>query len=207
MKESFSGSIDWSDPGLADLINARAESARRLLDDENARDQSFVNRGVGLAALDGAVISRSLVAAGGIFREAWASPWLQLALGFYCAALFFLLVTVLAVLRGVLMPQESISLGIAELERYCQAETLDEPQALHQARTMAGVVDAVRRERERLAGKAKALRRSYCLFLTALLWVAMLGALIGIHGLAASGGQHGRRLGRPAARHLGSTKQ
>ncbi len=175
-------------------VDALLETVRHLLDEENARDQSFIARGVGLAGFVGIVVSLSTALGHGGLTGEWSAPWKGIALALYVVALTSLVGSVVVVIRTVLRPRETATLSLAEVERYPLPEYIYAPKTLTQGRTMAGLIDALAVERSRAGSKANGLQWSYRLLLAGLACISMLGALIGVRDANLTGGPNAGRI-------------
>jgi hypothetical protein len=187
------------EPQTEAAVDALLTTVRHLLDEENARDQSFVTRGVGLAGFVGIVISLSTGLGHDALAAGWGEPWKGVALALYAGALASLVGSVVVVVRTVLRPQEAASLGIAEVEKYPLPEYVYAPKVMNQGRTMRGLIDALVIERSRAGSKANGLHWSYRLLLVGLACISILGFLVGLHDANMIGGHHaGRAIGSGA---------
>lgn len=185
------------EPETEATVDALLETVRHLLEEENARDQSFNTRGVGLAGFVGIVISLSTALGHEALATDWGAPWKGIAVGLYAGALASLVGSVVVVIRTVLRPQEAASLGIAEVEKYPLPEYIYAPKVMNQGRTMRGLIDALVIERSRAGSKATGLHWSYRLLLAGLACISILGFLIGLHDANLIGGHHAGRAIEP----------
>jgi hypothetical protein len=185
------------EPETEATVDALLETVRHLLEEENARDQSFNTRGVGLAGFVGIVISLSTALGHEALATDWGAPWKGIAVGLYAGALASLVGSVVVVIRTVLRPQEAASLGIAEVEKYPLPEYIYAPKVMNQGRTMRGLIDALVIERSRAGSKATGLHWSYRLLLAGLACISILGFLIGLHDANLIGGHHAGRAVEP----------
>lgn len=175
----------------ADTVDALVESVRALLRDEDAREQSFTARGVGLSGFAGLIISlagavsAALVGpvTGSHASPPLAAPWKWIVVGLIIGSLLLLLATVAVVVLGVLLPREFASFSMAEVERYPRPEFVHQPRVMVQGRTLRGLVTALASERKKNARKAYRLRRAYQLLLEGLAGVTVLAIILGLHAV------------------------
>lgn len=156
------------DPATEATVDALLETVQHLLEEENFRDQSFNTRGVGLAGFAGIVVSLSTTLRNDALSAHWSSPWKDIALGLFAAALASLVSSVVVVVRKVLRPQESASLAIAEVQKYPLPQHIYGPKVMNQGSIMRGLIDALVIERSRAGSKASGLHWGYRLLLVGL---------------------------------------
>lgn len=174
-----------SDPLLSEEtkenVDALLETVRDLLKAEEARDQSFNARGVGLAGFVGIIVSLSTTVGRDALSANLAAPWEGIAVALFGAALIFLLSTVIMVVEGVLRPRESAHLGYEDVERYALPEYVFRPKVLNQGSTMRGLIDVLAIERRRATAKSQWLHRGYRSLLLGLACIATLGFILALH--------------------------
>jgi hypothetical protein len=185
------------DPKTEATVDALLETVRRLLEEENSRDQSFNTRGVGLAGFVGIVVSLSTTLGLDALAANWGAPWKGIAVGLFAGALASLVGSVVVVVTKVLRPRESASLGIAEVEKYPLPEYIYRPKVMNQGSVMRGLIDALVIERSRAGSKAAGLHWGYRLLLVGLACISILGFLLGLHDAKLIGADHARRPSKP----------
>jgi hypothetical protein len=91
-----------------------------------------------------------------------------------------LLTAAAAVALWVLLPKEHVGLGMSYLERFPNwSEIRKEPEQV-QGEAMAGLIEAIAKERGINGDKARAIRLAYSLLLAGLVAAAFLGSILGI---------------------------
>lgn len=179
-------------------VDALLETVRHLLEEESARDQSFNARGVGIAGFVGIVVSLSAALGRDALSVGWDSPWKGIAVGLFAGALTALLSALVILLAKVLMPKESVSLSIEEVERYPLPEFVYAPKVMNQGSTLRGLIEALVIQRARASSKAGGLHWSYRLVVIGLTCISILGFLLGLHEANLLGARHAKRDARPA---------
>lgn len=174
------------DPRLDDeetekVVDALVDTVRALLDEENARDQSFNVRGIGLAALVGIIGSLTISLGRDALQAPWGSPWKSIAVGLFAAALVALVAAAVCVLVRVLHPRESATLAISEVERYQFPDYVFERKVMNQGKTLRGLIEALAIERDRINHKSRGLQTAYWLLIVGLTAIAIQGFLLGLH--------------------------
>jgi len=152
----------------------------RLLDDERARDTSFIGRAVGIAGFAGIVATLSGSVTDDLLGAPLAEPWKTLSVVVFVIAMLSLALAVFFVIHGVLQPRESLSLGADEIRRYPTWEFVGADKALVQGRTLLGLTRALLGQRARNDDKANALKRAYSSLLVGLLAIVALGLTLGL---------------------------
>jgi hypothetical protein len=167
-------------PETAQNVEALLETVRDLLDAEDRRDQSFNARGVGLAGFVGIIVSLSTTLGRDALQADLPDGWKWVTIVLFGAALLLLLATVIVVVRGVLVPQETPGLSYSEVATYPDPEAVYQHRVMTQGKVMHGLVEALGIVRQRAGGKARALRWSYRLLIAGLMCIAALGFVIGL---------------------------
>jgi hypothetical protein len=169
------------DPETEKTVDALVETVRALLEEENARDQSFNVRGIGVAALVGVIGSLTITLGRNALQAGWDSPWKGIAVGLFAVALLSLVGSGISVLIRVLRPRESATLAMGEVERYQLPEYVFERKVMNQGKTLRGLIEALAIERDRVNGKSRGLQHAYWLLIIGLTAIAIQGFLLGLH--------------------------
>ena len=176
---------EYPDPRLADErvaenVDALVDTVRDLLAAEEARDQSFNTRGVGLAGFVGIIVSLSTSLGRDALQIDAALGWRVSAVALFGLALAFLLSTVVIVVRGVLAPRETAHLSYDEVAQYPLPRNVYQAKVLTQGRTLRGLVEVLGIERGRGTAKARRLHQAYGSLIAALACIATLGLMLGL---------------------------
>lgn len=162
-------------------VDALVETVRALLAEENARDQSFNVRGIGIAALVGVIGSLTITLGRNALQAGWGSPWKGIAVGLFAIELMAMVASSVSVLFRVLRPRESATLAISEVERYQLPEYVFERKVMNQGKTLRGLIEALAIERDRINRKSQGLQAAYWLLIVGVMAIAIQGFLLGLH--------------------------
>jgi hypothetical protein len=161
---------------VAELLS----TVRGLQQDESERASSLNTRASGLTGFVGLILSiaAAAVAATGKGAGAGLHHDVRVLTGtLVVGALFVLALTIVVVVAKVLVPTPGWSLGMSEVRQYPNWEFITQDRVMIQGHGMRGLVDALERDRERNAMKAKWLARSYWLVCLGLALVASAGII------------------------------
>jgi hypothetical protein len=162
-----------------DTIDALVENLRHFLDAENEREQSANTRAGNLVLFGGATLA---LTAGTLGRRAIAVDLPGVLDGvsvvLYVAAIALLLAAILLTLLKVMLPKESASIGIKEIEQYNTPAYFTAAKAEIQGVTMAGLIRVLAIDRNRASDKIRWLRRSFVVLAAGLVCLALLAILI-----------------------------
>jgi hypothetical protein len=156
-----------------DTIEALLETTWRLSDGERLRTASLDGKASSLAAFASIVLSITATL-GTNFLQAFTAWW---AFALYVVALAALVAAVgLAV--WTLMPREHLSLGMAYIRRFPTWSQIRRAATDIRGETMSGLIEAMAREREVNAGKARLVRYAFLCLLGGLFLVAMQASIL-----------------------------
>lgn len=165
-----------------DTVEALVDTVRALLGDEDAREQSFTARAVGLSGFSGLILSLAGPVSAASTNTSTLNPyWKVGVLALLGVSLAALLLTVITAITGVLRPKEFATIAVSEIVRYPLPEFVEQPRVMVQGRILRGLVDALASERDKNADKARALGRSYWWLLVGLVGVTLLAVILGAH--------------------------
>ena len=113
---------------VEETVDASVESLRAFIDIEDAREQSINTRGGGVVIFAGVILS--LVASLGrqVLSEDLPDGWDEATIVLFAVAVVGLLAAVLMTVFAVLIPRQSASIAMAEIERYGELEHLTKPR-------------------------------------------------------------------------------
>jgi len=148
---------------------------------EDDREQSFNTRAGALAGFNGLTVSVSGALGANVFRPDLATPWKWTAVSLLAATLVALVSSVFFVVFGVLMPRESVGFSLTEVERYPTWAFISQERVQMQGRILHGLIEMLVRDRARNTRKASHLRRGYLALGVAVVLLAALGGILGLH--------------------------
>jgi hypothetical protein len=182
-----------------DTVEALLENVKGFLAAEDARAQSFISRGSGLAAFAGLIVSLSALLGRELIVGGIGGRLEVVAVAMYGLALGALVATVGAVVFGVLWPRAYDTIAMDEIERYPLPEFVYERRVMVQGRTLRGLVVALASERRRNSKKATWLKFAYLSLTAALVMAAGAAATLGLdEAMSDSIRQNGPRSAKPS---------
>lgn len=114
-----------------------------------------------------------------VLVENLPNGWDEATLALFGVAVVALLFSVTTTLFWVLIPRQSASIAMEEIENYGSIETLGQPRIQVQGVLLEGLIRLLAIDRERVSRKTTWLARSYAGLVVALFAVGALGLILG----------------------------
>ena len=162
----------------AETVEALVRTLRHFLDTEDAREQSINTRAAGVVVFGGVVLSLLVSIARPILAEDLADGWDEASIALFVTAIISLLVAVTSALFFVLVPRQSASIAMDEIERYGELETLVQPPIQVNGVLLEGLIRLLAIDRERVSLKTTWLTRAYRALVMGLFAVGALGLIL-----------------------------
>jgi hypothetical protein len=162
----------------AETVETLVETVRKFLDVEDAREQSVNTRAGGVVVFGGVALSLLLSIARPILVVDLADGWDEAAVTLFAAAIVALLAAVTMTLFYVLVPRQSASIAMEEIERYGELETLRQEPIEVNGVLLEGLIRLLAIDRERVSMKTTWLVRAYGALFGGLLAVSALGLIL-----------------------------
>jgi hypothetical protein len=161
-----------------DTVEAIVETLRKFLDTEDSREQSVNTRGGGVVVFGGIILSLLASLGQTVLAKNLPDGWDEATMVLFALAVVGLLSAVTLTLFFVLIPRQSASIAMEEIERYGEIEVLAQPRIEVQGVLMEGLIRLLAIDRERVSRKTTWLARAYGGLVVALFAVGALGLIL-----------------------------
>ena len=140
---------------------------------EQARTESLDRKAATLASFVSLIVPVSAALGARFVADSmWLLALFAVELAFLTGAAGFAL--------WVLLPKEHVGLGMSYLERFPNWSEIRKDPAQVQGEAMAGLIEAIAKERVINGAKARGIRRAYISLLAGLVAAVLLGSILGI---------------------------
>jgi hypothetical protein len=161
-----------------ETVEALVATLRDFLDTEDAREQSVNTRGGGVVVFGGVVLSLVASLGGTVLAKDLPDGWDEATTALFGLAVVGLLTAVTLTLFLVLVPKQSASIAMEEIERYGETEVLSQPRIEVQGVLLEGLIRLLAIDRDRVSRKTAWLGRAYAGLVVSLFAVGGLGLIL-----------------------------
>lgn len=163
----------------SDTVEALVETLRDFLATEDAREQSVNTRGGGVVVFGGVILSLLASLGQTVLGKNLSCGWDEATAVLFATAIVALVVAITFTLFFVLIPKQSASIAMDEIEDYGEMRIVSQPRIETQGALLEGLIRLLAIDRERASKKTAWLARAYGALGIALLAVACLGLILG----------------------------
>jgi uncharacterized membrane protein len=171
-------------------------AVRDMLKDESARAASLNGRAAGLTGFVGIILSIAAATGAAVGKGATTGlhHGVRVLVGVLVGlALLALVSAVVAVVSKVLLPSDGYAITVSEVKTFPTWEFIRQEPVMVEGYLLKGAITSLVRDRDRHAGKAKWLGRSYKMVCLGLILVAIAGTAATLDRYVAGGPDRARQ--------------